>query len=77
VAKEWFQMNNDSRKMSTYTVIGVYAEDHQRFAESFRAETPEGAEGLAEIWAENQTGSPEIIIAGVVSGAATLVDEVA
>ena len=61
---------------ATYTVVGVYAEDGQRFAETFEDINPGGAEDQAQAWADEQVGSPEIIIAGVLAGAPTLVDEV-
>jgi hypothetical protein len=62
---------------TTYTVVGVYAEDGQRFGEVFEAIDPGAAEDQAEAWADEQVGSPEIIIAAVLAGAPTLVDEVA
>jgi hypothetical protein len=52
-------------KLSTYTVIGIYAEDDQRFAQSFEATSSDDAEQQATDWAE-----AEIVIAGVVAGEA-------
>jgi hypothetical protein len=60
---------SDKQKLSTYTVIGVYAEDDQRFAETFEATSSDGAEEQAHDWAE-----AEIVSAGVVAGDAVLAD---
>lgn len=48
--------------MNTYTVIGIYLSDHQRFAESYEAKDAAQAEDMA--LAEH----PGLVIAGVVLG---------
>ena len=52
--------------MKTYTVIGIYADNHQRWAESFQAEDVEHAEEQAQDSARAQ--DCELIIAGVCLG---------
>lgn len=53
----------------TFTVIGTYEEpEGQRWAESFEAESVQGAEQLA------RDAAPGLIIAGVVAGGITLLD---
>jgi len=63
------QTMSDESKLKTYTVIGVYAEDDQRFAEAFEAVDPDGAEQQAHDYAE-----AEIVIAGVVAGNVVMAD---
>jgi hypothetical protein len=61
---------------SGFTVIGVYDDakyDGGRFAEVFEAVTAEEAEDMAENWAQQQDGSPEIIICGVIEGQVAVV----
>lgn len=48
--------------MAMYTVLAIYADNEQRFAESVEAETPEDAEEM--ICAQY----PGLIVAGVVAG---------
>lgn len=52
----------------TYTVIGVYADNQQRYADTFEASSPEAAEEQAEASTET-----ELIIAGVIEGHARVV----
>lgn len=52
--------------MKTYTVIGIYADNHQRWAESYQADNPEHAEEQALDSAKSQ--DCELIIAGTVLG---------
>jgi len=47
--------------MSAYLVIGIYEDDHTRFADTFEAETPAAAEELAV------AQCPGLIVAGVLN----------
>ena len=58
--------------MPTFTVIGIYAETKQRYAQDFEAISAEEAERLAV--AECEQNGAELIVAGVVAGRAALVD---
>jgi hypothetical protein len=51
-------MSNDKPKLSTYTVIGVYAEDQQRFGEICAGGDEDPAMALAQV----RAGSPGLII---------------
>jgi hypothetical protein len=55
--------------MTTYTVIGVYADNDQRFATTVDASSPQEAERHAR----NEAGS-KLLIAGVLEGTPRLVD---
>ena len=54
-------------KLKQYTVIGVYADNHQRWAESFMAEDVAHAEEQAQ-----DSAGGDLIIAGVVLGKVTV-----
>lgn len=57
-----------SKKLKkTYTVIGIYADNHQRYADSFKAVDAEDAEQQATALAQKEEGC-ELLIAGVVEG---------
>lgn len=45
----------------TYLVIGIYRDDHSRFAESYAADSPDEAEQIAE------AGHPNLIVAAVIN----------
>lgn len=53
--------------MKTYTVIGIYADNMQRYAESFKAKTAEEAEDKAQRQARKAEGT-ELLIAGTILG---------
>lgn len=53
--------------MKTYTVVAVYADNHQRYADTFEAKNPEGAEKKAQALAKKEEAS-ELIIAAVFEG---------
>jgi hypothetical protein len=40
-------MQENKKLMPIYTVIGIYADNQQRYAEAFEAESPERAERMA------------------------------
>lgn len=50
--------------MTEYLVIGLYADNHQRFADTYRARTAEGAERQA-LAAAHERGEGDLIVAGV------------
>ena len=52
--------------MKTYTVIGIYADNHQRWMQAFQADNPEDAEEQAQDCAKAQ--DCELLIAGTVLG---------
>lgn len=51
----------------TYTVIGIYADNNQRYADSFKAVDAEDAENQAVALAKKEEGC-ELLVAGVVEG---------
>ena len=52
---------------TTYTVIGIYGDDHSRFSDNFEAETPDKAEEMAV------QQHPGLIVAGVLNPEGQLV----
>ena len=54
--------------MPIYTVIGIYEDNHQRYADTVEADSPEEAERIVE----NSDG-PRVMIAGTVEGCAKVV----
>lgn len=55
-----------------YTVLGVYPDDHGRYADSVEAETPAEAERLIREKVQHDSGW-DIIVAGVIEGEAKIV----
>lgn len=52
--------------MKTYTVVATYVDDESRFCDSYRANSPQHAEELAQAAAEDCGAS--LLIAGVFLG---------
>ena len=56
--------------MASYTVFAIYEDNHQRFATTVEAESPEAAEEQAQACAP-----APLVVAGVVEGRVLAVDE--
>lgn len=52
-----------------WTVVALYEDNHQRYATSVEADTPEDAEALAQAEAnEVNDGDTPLLIAGIIAG---------
>lgn len=65
---------SDKPKLKTYTVVGISETDHNRWADTVEAETPQGAEKAAHSLYREQNGDPatsdcdDLTIAAVIDG---------
>ena len=53
--------------MKTYTVVGLYEDNLQRYADTFKARDPDQAEQLAVLQAQKDEGT-NLLVAAVLEG---------